>query len=463
MASYKLVAVRHNQFLGDDSLICKIARTICLIICLSCMHIVLLASDGTDSCWMPAIKQSALSVEKTPTSKMDQIVSSLKSFCKNDKERAYALYIWISNNVRYDVASLADGTYAKKYQNMSKSRVAEIVFRDGMAVCGGYACLYEAMGSLMGLDIQYIRGFSKGINYAIGKPPTDPDHAWNAVRINRDIILLDCSWGAGYIRNGKFVKSINDFYFETPPEVFIYDHFPEDCSKQFLTPDKIYSRAKYNELVELRPEFFQNKLKIIDRQASKIVANSRAEITVGAPSDVVIKPEVYDKAGEKTKNASSTISRIGDRIKVIATFPEKGEYIVRLHAKHKSDKGDYVEVVNYNVTAQSGTSNAPVYPQLFDPYLVSNAELISPVQALLPVGSPQFFKLTVPGARKVVVDINGSMSFLTNNGDTFEDTVTINGKDGDSVDVYAQFEGDKNLTELVSYKIVKQASASVNP
>lgn len=463
MALYKLVAKCYIILLENISLLCKIARTICLIIYLSCMHTVLYAFDGSGPASFSAIRNSISTISKTSTSTLDQIAASLNKLCTNDEEKAYAIYIWIANNISYDVASLSNGTYTNKYLNLSRRKTAEIVFGEGQAVCGGYACLYEAMAKCIGLKVEFIEGYSKGITYAMGKVPTRPDHAWNAVFLNGDYRLLDCSWGAGFIRNGKFVKSVNDFYFETPPEAFIFDHFPVDQSKQFLKGDKICTRAKYEDLVELRPEFFLNNLEVIDRQISRIITDTIAEITVGAPDDVIVKPEIHKKEGGICANSSFAVERNGNRVKITTAFPGKGEYIVTLAAKHKSDPGSFDEVANYIVTAKSDTTNEPLYPHTFDPYLTSNASLISPTKALLPLGSSQLFKLTVPGARKVIVYINESQSDLTKNGDTFENSVLINGKEGDSVDVYAQFEGDKDLSQLVSYKITKQNSAFINP
>ena len=95
------------------------------------------------------------------------------------------------------------------------------------------------------LDIECIRisGYSKGAYFDSSEVFERTDHSWNAVKIGDKWELVDCTWGVGYVKEneflencGEFVKKFQPFYFFTPPQFFIYDHFSEDYQ---LQPEKI--------------------------------------------------------------------------------------------------------------------------------------------------------------------------------------------------------------------------------
>jgi hypothetical protein len=50
------------------------------------------------------------------------------------------------------------------------------------------------------------------------------------VLVDSNWYLLDATWASGYITfsSDQFVKAYDDYYFMTPPEDFIRDHYPED-------------------------------------------------------------------------------------------------------------------------------------------------------------------------------------------------------------------------------------------
>ena len=76
-----------------------------------------------------------------------------------------------------------------------------------------------------------ISGYAKPYGYSIGEDVSKSDsckHSWNAVFIDQKWFLLDCTWGAGFVKrkDKQYVRWPNDFYFFTDPDVFISDHFP---------------------------------------------------------------------------------------------------------------------------------------------------------------------------------------------------------------------------------------------
>jgi len=51
----------------------------------------------------------------------------------------------------------------------------------------------------MGLEAHIIKGFCKGYTSEIGTSFLNPDHDWNAVKIDNNWYLVECTCGSGYL------------------------------------------------------------------------------------------------------------------------------------------------------------------------------------------------------------------------------------------------------------------------
>ena len=67
-----------------------------------------------------------------------------------------------------------------------------------------------------------------------GAAKDDPPHAWNAVHVAGSWRLLDCTFGAGKTNPDglEFQKQLNEHFFLTDPDEFIFTHFPSDEVKK---------------------------------------------------------------------------------------------------------------------------------------------------------------------------------------------------------------------------------------
>ena len=63
-----------------------------------------------------------------------------------------------------------------------------------------------------------------------GAAKDDPPHAWNAVHVAGSWRLLDCTFGAGKTNPDglEFQKQLNEHFFLTDPDEFIFTHYPFD-------------------------------------------------------------------------------------------------------------------------------------------------------------------------------------------------------------------------------------------
>ena len=123
----------------------------------------------------------------------------------------------------------------------------------GLAVCEGYAGLFTALATKIGLESVVVGGHGKGFGFA-NLPPGGPipaehsNHAWNAVKIdNGEWKLIDCCWGAGNISGeGKpYNKSFTPSFFTMSNESFGLRHFPTDKSHFFRSDGRCIPWEEY--------------------------------------------------------------------------------------------------------------------------------------------------------------------------------------------------------------------------
>jgi len=175
-----------------------------------------------------------------------ELTTALAGIAGSDREKTRALYIWITHNIAYDTDSY--------FRGISGPTDAEGTFRTRKSVCEGYAGLFAEIGTRLGLEVVKIHGYAKGWGYRNGIDPGGTNHAWNAVRIDGEWHLFDATWGAGYVDGRDFLRSYKEFYFDTPPEEFIFTHYPEDADFQVLN-DPV-SRREFFRLPRLDGEAF---------------------------------------------------------------------------------------------------------------------------------------------------------------------------------------------------------------
>jgi len=148
------------------------------------------------------------------------------------QERVRSIFDWMALNVAYNIKE--DATDPEK------------VLRKREAICAGYSSLFKALCDSAHIRCEIISGYAKREIRDIGIVKLPTNHAWNAVQLQGKWYLVDATWGAGYFRPGgeDFIPEYDEFFFLTPPDEFIYSHYPNDSSWQLL--DSVVSKNVFS-------------------------------------------------------------------------------------------------------------------------------------------------------------------------------------------------------------------------
>ncbi|MBV9386724.1 MAG: hypothetical protein JOZ78_09885 [Chroococcidiopsidaceae cyanobacterium CP_BM_ER_R8_30] len=363
-----------------------------------------------------------------------ELASLLSHSAKTEAEKARIIYSWIAYNITYDLPTYLSDNYG----DSSPQKV--LITRKG--VCSGYANLYKALARAMGLEAIIIDGYAKGYGYVISNN-TQINHAWNAVKINNRWYLLDPTWGAGNIKGGEFNRQFNPYYFATPPEQFIFDHFPVENKWQLLA--KHHTREQFNTTPEISPEFFKDGLHLVSHLDRTIRAHGRFQVILSAPKDTIAVSRL--KVDTNYLNASYTfVQKKGNKI-VVTAAPPVGNSKLEIFSKNKHALGAYQQSLTYNVISDSIGDK---FPKTYSTFLEKNSYLYAPLAKYLSVGRLIYFKIEVPTALEVQVINSSSNKWikLTRTGTTFSGYVPVS---PDKIQVSAKFPGDRNYWDLVEY------------
>ena len=214
----------------------------------------------------PAVDSRALAVPAEitaglaadPERWLDKLAQSLTDGLDTDSQKVRAIHDWVTLNVSYDTASLLS-------ESVDNERVADVL-RTRRSACRGYADLFGELCRRSGLDCAAIQGYARGAgdDPFSREGPSEPNHAWNAVRVDGRWRLVDATWDAGrYCNDAGYEQRYSTDYLFPDPAWLIHTHLPSDSCWQLL--DKPVSALEFGNLPYLTVEFFRLGLKLRTR------------------------------------------------------------------------------------------------------------------------------------------------------------------------------------------------------
>ncbi|MDR3651730.1 MAG: transglutaminase domain-containing protein [Paludibacter sp.] len=154
-----------------------------------------------------------------------EIAHYLTRNLSNPTDKTRAIFYWITQNIKYDVAGM--NSY-KTYSNTQE--LVDEVLKKRKGVCSNYSALFQALCQSIGIQSYIIDGYIR-LN---GKLMLE-GHSWNAVYIANHFYDIDVTWSSGFVSGNKFKQQFSDKYFMVQPSEFIKTHMPTDPIWQFST------------------------------------------------------------------------------------------------------------------------------------------------------------------------------------------------------------------------------------
>ncbi|BAZ46358.1 hypothetical protein NIES4102_33890 [Chondrocystis sp. NIES-4102] len=369
-----------------------------------------------------------------------ELANLLAANATTEAEKARIIYAWITQHITYDVAAFYNAVNNNRYPDVNPKKVLS----DRTTICSGYSNLYQALAEAMNLQSVIVIGYAKGAT-PNQERFEDVNHAWNAVRIDNEWYLLDATWGAGSINNAQFEANYQPYYFATPPNEFINNHFPQDSGWQLLP--QTYTRAEFDNLPNIAARFYNLGLELLTHQNYLIPTNDRVTISLKAPQNVVAIADLQD-SNKNVLDNTTLVNRQGDNIDITVAPPLAGTYDLKIYAKHQSDPDKYGEVITYQVTT---TQAATQLPKIYGHFQEYQATLIEPLNKDLQSNWSTYFNLIVPSAIdvQVVNTTTNQATPLNAYGTYFAGSVDI--QPGNTI-IIAKFVGDEQYWQLVEYQ-----------
>jgi len=187
-----------------------------------------------------------------------KLTQDLTTPYSEDIFKVRSIFIWVTNNIRYDYKFINAGKEITPPSCEGKfSCAAELaewennyikqVLRKKKAICDGYARLFKRMCDIASIESDIVPGYAKNKYYQVGVPMS-VNHAWNTVKIDSVYYYLDPTWAAGYCTEDEdekltgFVKSYENYYWLTPADKLARSHFPQSGKWAFQTN---YTKEKF--------------------------------------------------------------------------------------------------------------------------------------------------------------------------------------------------------------------------
>jgi transglutaminase/protease-like cytokinesis protein 3 len=366
---------------------------------------------------------------------VSELAKLLSQFASTEAEKARIIYSWIAYNITYDVPAFLSGNYG--------DTSPKGILKTRKSICSGYANLYKAVAKAMGLDALVIDGYAKGVSYTINNT-NEINHAWNAVKINNGWYLVDATWGAGNVNGGQFSQKFNSYYFATPPEQFIYDHFPSEKTWQFLTQP--LTKKQFDLLPEVSSQFFKDGLRFVSHNTHTITASGRVDIILEADEDTIITSELK-QGGTSLEKTYTFEQKQNGKIFISVAFPLSGTYDLNIFSKKRHEAGAYSHAVSYKIIANT---TGEEFPLTYSNFIESAAYLYTPLNKYLASNQSYYFKVNIPNATdvQIIEPSSNNWTQLTRSGSVFEGNVDIGlGK----ILLAAKFSEDEKYWTLVEY------------
>ena len=382
-------------------------------------------SNPIDTVRKGTVDQVLKALPKRQSGNKATMISSMQAaktqYSLSEAECAYLVYKWLAQNVAYDCYALNHGGIDFSEQG---------TYNKGKGVCNGYALLFESMGDSLGLETNFVAGYSKGAGFIPGQIPKQSDHAWNSVKIGSSYYLVDSTWGSGSCDGDNYSPNFNEFYFCTNPEAFIRTHLPNEKQWQLVSPT--ITLETFVNMLGLSGTFYGNGFTDISPDEATISSTQTFKITLSfdPSNNIALINNLYLLQGNTYmgQNNACMYSKGEGTAEITCITNYKGQYMLRIFGGPAGSES-YPQIVEYIVQSTANTDTPLGFPTVYGLFSSSDMNIVEPLYNPLNRGKSYNFKYTTTTYDNLYLYIeNGNPIKLDKNGNVFsKNSVTIQG------------------------------------
>lgn len=317
------------------------------------------------------------------------------------------------------------------------------------------------------IPVQKISGFAKGYGISPENPftvDTKINHAWNAVFIQDNWFLLDCTWGSGQVGfDLNYKAEFREFYFLTEPECLVVSHFPysrdnpEEMMKWQLLQEPI-SLETFNKLLHIQPEAYNIGLQPASHRDAILKFDDEIELKFkeDRPRTIHILAKLYKEEMGKAQEQDYCCYRYWSngyvRVKVMPQ--ESGVYKLQIFGaegptggnKHMSLVFDYI--IHCNQIPHGKASKKCSFPHSYWSAFVNECQVLEPLGKQIPPETAVKMRFQSPLLKRMMIN----KEMLRKKGDIFEATMK-SPKSGNIIIVYGSRSDSGSLDALYEFAV----------
>jgi transglutaminase/protease-like cytokinesis protein 3 len=272
---------------------------------------------------------------------LDNLVTTLTKSFDSPTLKTRAIYYWMAKNIQYDHEGFKND-YWKKHPSEQSMLMDTYKLRKG--ICSGYSSLFKYMLSKAKIECEVVNGY---LRHDLRTVIIDSlNHAWNVVKLNNKWFLFDVTGAAG----GTLTNQVDNFWFKTPPELFILNHYPENVTWTLLDKNITLNDFK-NSPVYTSTFIGMSIVNDFSRKGVYQAVDNVVELELKTNKDYIWIAKLYDLDKGEWISPKNIEVRAFEKGYVKLTIDRRGKFILQLDAGENNDRGFtiYQDLVFYIV------------------------------------------------------------------------------------------------------------------
>lgn len=251
----------------------------------------------------------------------EQLAEKINKDFNDDVSKVRAAFRWLTYNIRYDleeyyqpkkVIEFRFSTEQERLEKLQtiKDKIVREAFLTKMGVCEEYAQSFKKIADLLGIEAEVIKGYVRSTSNDIGRIPRTTNHAWNAVKLDNKWIILDATWAAGYLYNGRWIKDFNEYFFDVDKKKIAKTHYPDSRKWKLLlnhgSLENFYNQPIYSH------ELLKKDIEVVFPTEGSVILNRSKNIELTF-KNLKSTNEIFYNFGGQRYSKKPTISFVGDK------------------------------------------------------------------------------------------------------------------------------------------------------